>query len=204
HMASPQCRQAKTLVIPGVCRVPDADQAVVEEPDRGGDDTFVAKTPTPQVAFYLGSECWQGLAKFDQRFKFGRTALRRPGIMIAVLLATPLVAACGLDMPAGIFANPHVAPCRWYHQRLNACHFKHVRLVARGISIDKAPSALPAMPAGVLIRRKCEGKRGAHFVGTHAVQNLFSQSHRSPPGRQDNAGRGMGFQRIGTPRVMPR
>ena len=119
-VAIAQRRQAERLVGAGVFLVADPDQRGLEQPDDGGQHPRPRQRRRLQIAHHATTKDRQRAPEGEESAVLGRVTHLRPSRVIAILLASALVAAGGLHVAVGALADPDARPGRRDHQRADA------------------------------------------------------------------------------------
>ncbi len=168
-MAVAQRGEAEALVVAGIGGIADADEAVVEQPDGGGDHTLIGETAAAQVALDLLAKERQRFGEADESLELGAAAVLRPVGMIAILLAAALVATGRLQVPLPVLADPDIGPGRRNGEAADARQGLGIGPVAGGRGVGKTGAAALAEIAIVLVAGKAERRREGDLVGPHPV-----------------------------------
>src|SRR5690606_5902064 len=123
-----------------------ADEAVVEEPDDRGYDALITEAASAQIGLHLQTQAGQDLGEVSEGFELGEVTLLGPVGMVAILLAAALIPAGGLDMAAGIGADPHITPCRRNGEGADAGNGGLVGARAVGRAIGKTAAFAQTFP----------------------------------------------------------
>ena len=112
HVAAAQRGKAVRAVRAHVFVVADADQRLVEERDDRGEELPPAQRRRAQIVLEALAQSGQHFAELQHAAEFRLVARVAVGRVIAVLLSPARVARRGLDVAAGIRADPDIGPSR--------------------------------------------------------------------------------------------
>ena len=108
NVAGRQRRQAITAVVVGVFRVADANEQTVQQKNSGGHGLLVAWLVAAQIAVDLGAYPGQAARKGHEEVELLLAAAGFPAGVVAILLATAIVAPRRLQMGTGVRRYPDV------------------------------------------------------------------------------------------------
>lgn len=145
-------RQAEALVLLGVGGVSDPDQSVFQEVDDGRQHLLARQAALAHVGRNALADGGQGLAEIQHTLVLRTVAYFPPALMVAVLLAAPVVAAGRLDVALGVGADPDVGIGRRDRERLDAAQ-RLLVLDGRSVGIAEAETLAGLAPpdAGFLV-----------------------------------------------------
>jgi hypothetical protein len=103
-------RQPVGLVGDRVVLGADAEEAAVQQPDGHGEDVVLGEVLAREVALDALAQPRQRAGEDDHVLELGLVAPGAPARVVEVLLAVALVDARGLDVAAGVRADPDVLP----------------------------------------------------------------------------------------------
>jgi hypothetical protein len=109
-MAVAQRRQAVAAVAPRIISVADADQRRFEQMDRRRQNFFARQPALAHVGVDPRADRGKHARKTQYPLVFGLFAARSERRMIPILLASPQIAPCGLDMAVRRRADPDIRP----------------------------------------------------------------------------------------------
>src|SRR6476659_4395822 len=73
-----------------------------------------------QVSRHAAVQTWKSFAECHHPLEFMSVTHEAPLFVIAILLASPRIESCRLQVALRIDTNPHVFVCRWYCKLANA------------------------------------------------------------------------------------
>ena len=139
-------REPERPVQAGVLVVAHPDQGQLQEADHRGQDLLAWEAGPPQVGIASLSDGGERPRKPDHPIELRFVAAAAPSRVVAMLLPPPRIAPGGLDMAAGIRADPDVGPGGRDRQRADP---GKCRLVADRRAIPVAVGEPgPGAPAG--------------------------------------------------------
>src|SRR3954447_2154095 len=134
-------RQAVGLVLDRVVLRPDAEEAPVEQAQRGGEDALVAHVVALEVGLDALAQAGERASEAQHLVELLLVATLAPLGVVEVLLAPPLVDAGGLDVAAWVWADPHVLPRGRDDQLVDAREdLGLAQPLAVGVEVDEAPA----------------------------------------------------------------
>src|SRR5690606_25178060 len=158
-VAVAQGGQAVGAIAPRIACVTDAGQGVGHHRDHDRDDLALRESRQSQVAAQGAAQAWQPLAEAFDASELLAAAQRRPGRVVAILLAPARVAPGGLEVAVPAAADPDVAPGRRDGQRVDAPAGGGVADgPAIGIEVTEALAVRDAPDAGFGIRDMRQGR----------------------------------------------
>ena len=119
-VAPAQRGEAEGAVLARILVVAHADERLVEQHHHGGEDLPAREVARAQVALYALPDLRQDFAEFQHAAELRLVARLAVQGVVAVLLASAVVARGGLDMAFGIGTDPHVGPGRRNRERFDA------------------------------------------------------------------------------------
>ena len=130
NMLVPQRRQAEALVGLGIFLVADAHHRPLQQGDDGGQHLPLGQARQCQVVLHLCTDRGQYPAEGEHLAILRLVAYLPPPGMVAILLPAPGIAAHGLQVAAGITADPNVGVGGRDRQLADAV--QHLRVGDRG------------------------------------------------------------------------
>src|SRR5438105_1574756 len=165
----PQGGQPEAPVLLRVLGVADADVARVEQPHDRGDHLLARHALARQVAANPLAKPRQGSAEVGQPFVLGLVSELAPAWVVAVLLTPPCVPTAGLEVAAGVRADPDVGPGRRDRQGSDSFQPSPADRFAVGPEVDEsAPGALPT-DAGLSVAHVTQPGGPGSFAGVVEV-----------------------------------
>ena len=177
-MLGAERREAERSVRPRVLDVADAYERLLEDADRGGQDSLSRDSRTGEIRVDALADPRQGLREIAQPGKLGFVADLTPAIVVAVLLAAASVASRRLDMTEPARGYPHIAPRRWDREPLDSMKLTGIA-DRNAIAVDirkAAPLPAPA-DAGLLVGRVA--KPGQLRGGDAVARDFVAHNKRS-------------------------
>src|SRR6202171_566319 len=108
--------EPERAVLAGVLVIANADERLGEQGHDRRQDLPPGQVASAQVAFHPLANVGKDLAELEHAAELRLVARRPAQRVVAILLAPPRVAGCGLDVASRIRADPDVAPGRRNHQ----------------------------------------------------------------------------------------
>src|SRR5262249_43889696 len=108
------------VVVPGVVIVANANKRRVQQMHNGGYDLFARQAAQRHMLPHLGPNARERIGEGDQMLVLGAFAQFAETRMIPILLSSPGVSTCGLDVTVRRRADPNVGPGWRNGERLDA------------------------------------------------------------------------------------
>lgn len=111
-VASTQRGKPERIVLTRIFLVAHPDPADLEQSHDRCQDFLPREPGQREIARDLPANAGQLFAEGQHPAVFGRVADLAPALMIAMLLSSPYISTCRLNVAVGEWTDPNVSPCR--------------------------------------------------------------------------------------------
>ena len=159
-MIAPQRGQAVGPVVGGVLGVADPHQGLVQEAHDDGHHVVPVHRAATKIVLDRRPQVGQGAGELEELTELVLVPDRSPARVVAVLLASPGVAAGGQEVPVAPAADPHVRPGGRDRQALDPVPDRRLDGAPAGFLVGEASASATTAVARLVVGRIDEASVG--------------------------------------------